>query len=259
MFKHCKRDSILVFLLIIQVGMLVIPFFYSLSKLEIVFLFVANVFLMGTNYQCIAHNFIHLPFFKNNTFNKVFSVLNSLGLGLPQSMYRVHHLNHHRHNNRPDVDESSTLRYGKNGREENIFKYSIMGIFRTDMGDLYRISSLNSNLIKVEIFILLAFYTCLAAADWKLFLFYLLPTWTGGQIFALWENYCEHHHANPYDRKRDSVSCYGTLYNLLWFNNGYHQEHHFSPMVHWTKIAEVQKELPEDRVIVKGCHLTNSF
>ena len=31
-------------------------------------------------------------------------------------------------------------------------------------------------------------------------------------------------------------STYGRLYNWLWFNNGYHAEHHFRPKIHWTKM-----------------------
>jgi fatty acid desaturase len=50
--------------------------------------------LICTNYQCVAHNVIHNPFFVNNRLNTLFSQLNSPLLGMPQSMYTVHHLNH---------------------------------------------------------------------------------------------------------------------------------------------------------------------
>ena len=214
---------------------------------------------MGTNYQCIAHNFIHLPFFNSKILNQFFSILNTLGLGVPQSIYRLHHLNHHRFNNRPDGDMSSTYRYGKNGKEENIVTYSLLGVIRTDLVGLYQKGSKTSKLPVIETLTLLAFLTILALFNWKLCLVYLIPSYLGGQVFAVWENYCEHHHADPNDRQRDSVSCYNSIYNFLWFNNGYHQEHHLSPQVHWTEIPMVKNELPSDRVIVKGCHLTNSL
>lgn len=32
------------------------------------------------------------------------------------------------------------------------------------------------------------------------------------------------------------ISHYGRLYNLLWFNDGYHAEHHAAPGAHWTTL-----------------------
>jgi fatty acid desaturase len=77
------------------------------------------------------------------------------------------------------------------------------------------------------------------------FLFYV-PLWYLGQCGALAENYLEHHGARPGNRVTDSVSCYSWFYNLIWFNNGYHQEHHYRPQIHWTKIPAVRAQLPPD-------------
>lgn len=257
--KHSKLDLILVVLLLAQISLFVIPFFYDFSNLQLALLILVNIFMMGTNYQCIAHNFIHIPFFRSSFLNQLFSMLNSVGIGLPQSLYRIHHLNHHRHNNHPETDESSTYRYGKDGKEENIFTYSLLGVIRTDLVSLYKSARKQTALPIIEIGFFLSFIGFLAALNWKLVLGYLVPSIFLGQVFAVWENYCEHHRAPLNDRKRDSVSCYNPFYNFIWFNNGYHQEHHFSPQVHWTEIQKVKAQLPEDRVIVKGCHLTNSF
>jgi hypothetical protein len=43
----------------------------------------------------IAHNFIHLPFFRARAANAVFSAYLSLLLGLPQTLWRDRHLAHH--------------------------------------------------------------------------------------------------------------------------------------------------------------------
>jgi fatty acid desaturase len=185
--------------------------------------------------------------------------LNSFCLGVPESVYRLHHLEHHRFNNSPEKDDSSTYKYGQDGKEENIFSYSTLGVLRTDLVRLYKIALGQSSMVKVELISLVLFFIVLIILNWQTFLGYVLTSYIGGQIFALWENYCEHHLADYKDRKRDSVSCYDSFYNLIWFNNGYHQEHHYSPTVHWTKIKEVKSRLPEDRVVVRYCHLANSF
>lgn len=255
--KHSWKDWFLVLILILQINLFVFPFVIPIPNALLVLLVILNVFLMGTNYQCVAHNFIHLEFFKSKLNNKVFSILNTIGIGIPQSMYRLHHLNHHRFNNQPDGDWSSTLKYGQNGKEENIWKYSLLGVIRTDLVMLFKMSRKNSFLPAIELSILILFLSGCFLLNWKLALFYVIPSYLGGQFFALWENHCEHHLADPFDRKRDSVSCYNPIYNFLWFNNGYHQEHHFAPQIHWTQVTKVRNELPDDRVIVKICHLTN--
>jgi len=218
-----------------------------------------QVYLLGLNYKSVAHNFIQNPFFKSEFLNSSFSILNSLCLGVPQSLYRIHHLNHHRYNNHPEKDESSTFRHGKHGNEENIFSYSFLGVIRTDLVSLYKTASNKSPLVHIEFLSLILFIVFLAFNNWILFLSYVLTIYIFGQVFALWENYCEHHLADFSDRKRDSVSCYNPIYNFLWFNNGFHQEHHFSPQVHWTKIYSISDKLPKDRVITKYCHLLHSF
>ena len=62
-------------------------------------------------------------------------------------------------------------------------------------------------------------------------------------------------------RKTDSVSGYGRLYNLIWFNNGYHQEHHWRPQVHWTEVPALRAQLPPEtsRRVVRAAHWFNFF
>jgi hypothetical protein len=47
------------------------------------------------NANTVAHNFIHLPFFRSRAANRVFSAYISLLLGLPQTLWRDRHLAHH--------------------------------------------------------------------------------------------------------------------------------------------------------------------
>lgn len=257
--RYSSKDWWPVLIAFLQIALLVLPIVLPLSVLTTILLGLLSAFLIAVNYQCIAHNFIHLPFFKNQVLNTCFSVLNSLALGVPQSVYRLHHLNHHRYNNDPELDQSSTWRYGKGGKEEWIISYALLGLVRTDLVGLYRQAAERSRLVHAEVLALLLFVGLLAFIQPWAAVLTLLPTYALGQVFALWENYCEHHRAIPSDRWRDSVSCYNPVYNFCFFNNGYHQEHHLRPQVHWTQIAEVRGELPDDRVIVPYCHLTNSF
>jgi fatty acid desaturase len=46
---------------------------------------------------------------------------------------------------------------------------------------------------------------------------------------------------------------------LALFEFGYHQEHHYRPQVHWTRIPEVKKLLPSEsqRRVVRWAHWFN--
>jgi Fatty acid desaturase len=41
-----------------------------------------------------------------------------------------------------------------------------------------------------------------------------------------------------YEHAHGATSYYGKLYNLLFFNDGYHVEHHSNPAAHWTRLPD---------------------
>ena len=273
LFRHSLLDLILVVIAFAHVAAIGATMYYydSLGWPALVAIGIGLICLTSTNYQCVAHNFIHNAFFSQNFLNQAFGILNSLSLGMPQTLYHFHHLNHHKYNSDyrdPETNEckdfSSLYRFSrKPDRAENIWTYSLIGPFRFDLGVLFQIARQKNLgwLVALETIALVAFYAGLAYWNWQAFLIYFVPVFFLGQSAALAENYLEHKGADPSSRLTDSVSCYNGMYNFLWFNNGYHQEHHYRPYVHWTKIHEVKaKMLPEsERRVVRGAHLGNLF
>jgi fatty acid desaturase len=227
------------------------------------------IFLMLTNFECVAHNFIHTPFFRSERLNLAFGVFNSLALGHPQTAYRVQHLRHHKYNNDlPDpqtgmtLDSSSTWRFGRPPtREESIATYALLAFFRVDYAQVWRDvrrMRLTTNLV-CEVAAMLAALVLLGIGNWRGLVWFYLPVWTVGTVAAMAQNYLEHYGATPGNRKTDSVSCYNPLYNFIWLNHGYHQEHHYRPQVHWTRIAEIRQLLPPEsrRRVARGAHWFN--
>jgi fatty acid desaturase len=270
-FAHSRLDALLVLLALVQLAVLVYGVLGvgSVAWGTSLILALVSVFLMCTNFQCVAHNYIHNPFFKGRRLNFAFSVLNSLLIGGPQSLYRIHHLHHHKYNNdAPDPetgttkDLTSTWRYSPwPWREESFWSYALLGYFRSDFGFLLR-EVRRKGLLSWVIWESAALFALLIVMGLLnpggLVLFYL-PVWYFGNAAAQAENYLEHYGAIPGNRKTDSVSSYGRLYNLIWFNNGYHQEHHYRPQTHWTRIPEVKDLLPPEsaRHVVRGAHWFN--
>jgi hypothetical protein len=67
----------------------------------------------------------------------------------------------------------------------------------------------------------------LAAAPWFFATVYL-PGYAAGLVLCQMQGHFEHAHG--------TTSHYGRLYNLLFFNDGYHVEHHRRPGDHWTRL-----------------------
>jgi fatty acid desaturase len=270
-FAHSRLDALLVLLASAQLAVLI----YGVLSVGSVawevsaILGLASVFLMCTNFQCVAHNHIHNPFFRSRRLNSAFSVFNSLLIGGPHSLYRIHHLHHHKYNNDavdPETgttkDLTSTWRFSPwRWREESLLSYAFIGYFRSDFGFLLREVRRKGQLPWVigESAALLALLIAIGLLNLRGLLIFYLPVWYLGNAAAQAENYLEHYGAFPGSRKTDSVSSYGRVYNLIWFNNGYHQEHHYRPQVHWTRIPEVKPLLPpeSERRVARGAHWFN--
>jgi fatty acid desaturase len=80
-----------------------------------------------------------------------------------------------------------------------------------------------------------------AALSWQWTLLVYLPAFFVALALVNVQNYYRHFGANPDERAADSVSHYGRIYNLLTFNDGYHQEHHLAPGAHWSTMPQVRE------------------
>jgi len=101
----------------------------------------------------------------------------------------------------------------------------------------------------------------MAVVNWRFFVFFYLPSYYLGWMASYAEGYLEHYGCKPGNPFANSVSSYNWLYNLLWFNNGYHQEHHWDPKAHWTVMPRVKQEILPHLVahrtrILRGPHIT---
>lgn len=207
------------------------------------------------NINGISHNFLHNPYFRPPILNRLFSIYESLVLGFSQVFYECVHKRHHQGNSdRPDeqgetIDWLSIYRYGKDGEAENVWAYTFLGYFRDDVSATYQVLKARDpvearwgvvEIILVVILAIVGFFV-----NWK-FMLYFLPFYYLGQSLSNLNGYYRHYGANPDEPLAWGVSSYGTLYNWIWFNNGYHAEHHYRPLVHWTKMKELHQQIKEN-------------
>src|SRR5262245_61814671 len=83
--------------------------------------------------------------------------------------------------------------------------------------------------VVTEIGLVVALWATMAASAPRFFLTVYLPGWAIG--LAL----CQVH--GHYEHARGTTSHYGRLYNWLFFNDGFHVEHHLRPGCHWSLLA----------------------
>jgi fatty acid desaturase len=223
------------------------------------------------NLQCISHNFIHNPFFTNAWLNRVFSLLESVALGVPHLLYHHYHMNHHWGDNDAKgpggstKDWSSIYRHGKGTDVEPFWSYCLLSFWRVEVGAVLRVVSKHGRKqvlqLAAETIVLAGFWMTMVVVNWRFFVFFYLPSYYLGWVLSYAEGYLEHYRAQPGNPYANSVSSYNWLYNVLWFNNGYHQEHHWDPKVHWTRMHQVHDQI-KDKLdahgtrVLRGPHLT---
>lgn len=237
--------------------------------------FALLVFLMVYNIIVITHLFTHMRWFNSHLLNGMASMLNSVNIGQSVQAYRFTHVrNHHRYNNDrkgPDgktKDSSSTFRGGIGGEHESLSRYVLRGAGSTLLNvgrsllsvvRLWRVGERERVLLELASFSpsrragelrqvrldRMAHFLAMClflAVSWRWTLACYLPAFFLALVLVNVQNYYEHYGAAPESRYADSVSYYGRLYNLLAFNDGYHQEHHLCPQAHWRTMPAVRRK-----------------
>jgi hypothetical protein len=88
----------------------------------------------------------------------------------------------------------------------------------------------------LEIGLVLGWWGYLLRNEGDYFVMNYLPGWLAGLALCQIQGHYEH--------VRGTLSHYSKLYNWLFFNDGFHVEHHAQPTRHWTRLPQVG--LPND-------------
>jgi fatty acid desaturase len=220
-------------------------------------------YAISWNINGVSHNFLHTPYFRSRALNRLFSLLESLAIGFSQTFYTWVHLRHHEGNSdRPGPDGTtrdwlSIYRHGKNGEPEPVLSYVFKGFFRDDVGDIHKALKAKRPTDalwgRIELVAFALFVIGMAAVNWKAVLF-LVPFYYLGECLSQLNGYYEHLNGDPDRPIAWGVSSYAPLYNLVWFNNGHHAEHHYRPSVHWTRLPGMRRAIEAEQKAA-GVHI----
>jgi fatty acid desaturase len=208
------------------------------------------------NLNGISHNFIHNPYFRSPLANRLFSVLESLAMLFSQQFYDSIHRRHHMGNaDLPDeaghtIDPISIYQFGHDGKPEGMLAYTFLTFFRDDLKTTYRdvarLSPMSARWAVAELVCTGLAFVAGFAWDWKAMLV-LIPFWYFGHSLSNLNGYYKHFGGKPAVPIAWGVSSYNWLYNVIWFNNGYHAEHHYRPRVHWTQMKSLHQQIAEEQ------------
>jgi fatty acid desaturase len=217
---------------------------------------IVYAYSISWNINGISHNFIHNRYFNSAALNRLVSILISVDCCFSQVIYDYIHRRHHIGNSdKPGesgdtIDWISIYRHGHDGHAENILKYVFGSFFREEPMNAYReIKKSNPREARWGLFEMGLTGVMLVGGfflNWKFMLFFL-PCWYLGHSLSYLNGYFEHFGGNPDVPMAWGVSSYHKLYNLVWFNNGYHAEHHYRPRAHWTKMKELKDQIEDEQ------------
>jgi fatty acid desaturase len=193
--------------------------------------------------------------------------------GIPYHGWLWFHSLHHKYNNDQKGEDGrvrdpvSFYRFGQNTERENFWSYCVTGIYRDFKGvTLFdpnntcrsKINPSHINIVIKETWIIYLYLASIFCINFYYGLFYLL-VWILSLIGNNAKSYGEHYLAvEPKNYRSNSVGSYGRLFNLLCLNNGYHQEHHVNPNLHWTRLPELTTTLPKNRKTIRGMYAFNT-
>lgn len=177
----------------------------------------------------------------------------SLGLtllgGLPFDGYRLHHYNHHRHDNGPE-DFSSTWKWEADGcrRAKGLTAYVLgwpaeLARARAAMREDAAAGRLSPGLqrrLRVKKHLVAACLLALALVSWHWAVAYATMVYFGWGLVSL-HNYGQH---LPAEGQGFVTSFAPPWYNFLLFNNGLHGEHHDQPGKAWFELRADPKHAP---------------
>jgi fatty acid desaturase len=277
-WKNTRLDAAMLVLSIAQfvATLLLATNWKHFSVLGAVGSFVLLVFMTVYNIIVVSHLFTHVHWFESPLLNGLVSMLNSINIGQSVQSYQFTHVrNHHRFNNDPKgpdgetkdlsstyrggvgYDHISLQRYAFGGAAESLVSlgrelFAVTRLWRVSGKHDQKLLELASDypakrvrelrqirLDRMAHFLGLGVFFYIS---WKWTLLVYLPAFYLSLALVNVQNYYEHYGAAPGSRLTDSVSYYGRVYNLLTFNDGYHQEHHLRPQSHWSRMPEVRSK-----------------
>jgi fatty acid desaturase len=197
----------------------------------------------------VLHNHMHVSIARPRWARVLVSRTLGLACGFPYRGYYIHHFNHHRYNDGPGD-------WGRRRPGEGALRYCVRSALTPWFWPFEAVVNVWGHAAKrgQRLELLLDFAVVdgavLALILWRpaqgLAFFAMVLV---GQVCILWLNLAAHFETDASRRDALGVTSTSRLYNLFFFNAGYHQAHHLKPQLPWTALPAVTRELAASALV----------
>ncbi len=200
----------------------------------------------------VLHNHMHVSIARPKVAHWVVSRTLGMACGFPYRGYYIHHFNHHRYNDGPGD-------WGMRRPGEGALRYCLRSAltpwfwpFET-VAHVWQWAKKRKQATELLVDFVVMDGTLLALVFWRPALG--LSYWAMllvGQVCILWLNLAAHFETDSTQKDALGTTSTSRLYNLFFFNAGYHQAHHLKPQVPWYELPAATRELAASGLVRPG-------
>ena len=223
-----------------------IVFQWNMEQVHIVLYVVLCIFPLGIT--AINHNIGHVPIWRNPTLNRITEYVAGTLQGVPLFLFQTIHVDSHHRYNQSEEDATRVSRVGEHNHLWGYLVYPLftLGPVRKLRKEYFRSISFRSDEFRKIIIqhgLLLLLWSVSLYISWeKMIVFIMIPQLIGIH-FLMASNYLQHAQCEVGSAHNHSRNFTGWIFNLLFFNVGYHTAHHLDQKIHWTKLPSVHQEI----------------
>lgn len=261
LFKHSNKDIFPVLLTIIVFLITNLVLFTEPSLWWIPFAII-QAFVIAHLRNSSIHVHMHYLTFTNAKMNKMYDLLCALSGLYSAQTAKVGHMLHHAYGG----GHKDPVKLYDDTKLVNCWKFScshavsnfVQPLFlKREHELLHKIGDLRQR-FNIENRVFKCYFLIVCFINFKFALLVSLIAILAN-IMDMMISYGEHYGAEfVTDNTKNAVSSYGYWYNLLTFNNGYHQEHHYDPKLHWSRLHEISPLMHSDRKMISTIHMLNA-
>ncbi|MAA79735.1 MAG: fatty acid desaturase [Deltaproteobacteria bacterium] len=205
----------------------------------------------------INHNIGHVPIWKSPMLNRCTEYVAGTLQGVPLFLFKTIHVDSHHRYNQGEKDATRVSRVGEHNHILGYLAYPLftLGPVRKLRKEYFRTISFRSaefrKIILQHVLLFILWSLSLYISWKKAFLFVFVPQLIGIH-FLMASNYLQHAQCEQGSAHNHSRNFTGWVFNLLFFNVGYHTAHHLDQKIHWTKLPNAHQEI-QSQVDTRFC------
>ena len=212
------------------------------------FVLYAVLCIVPLGITAINHNIGHVPIWNSPILNRCTEYVAGTLQGVPLFLFQTIHVDSHHRYNQGEKDATRVSRVGEHNHIVGYLAYPLFTLspVRQLRKEYFRSISFRSDEFRkvlIQHGLLLLLWSVSLYINWKKALLYIFVPQLIGIHFLMASNYLQHAQCEVGSAHNHSRNFTGWIFNLLFFNVGYHTAHHLDQKIHWTNLPSAHREI----------------